>query len=135
MVGRLSLVVVAVLVLGWLAVLERDQLVGDLAVRRLVYATGAKPTVRRDLARPQDAELLTPSPKWRRQRVAYLALRASPGEAAQAGGEVVRREPDDIGTWLVILRTTRGRDPAGAARAEAAIARLSPLTARPGQSR
>jgi hypothetical protein len=40
----------------------------------------------------------------------------------------VRREPDNLAAWVVILDTSRDRDPARAAQAEREVRRLNPLT-------
>jgi predicted Zn-dependent protease len=123
--ARIAVAAVAVLVLAWLAVMERD-------VRLL--ATGSAAAERRDVAAAEadfrSARTLNPdtTPDLRR---AFLYQATGRGEEAVALLEnVVRREPDNLPAWGLLLTFTRESDPATARRALAAARRLDPQRAR-----
>ena len=126
---RGAVVLVALLVIGWLAVLERDtrlQARGTADAQRLDVPGNAARAERALLG----ARLLSPdtAPDVRRAFV----LRATNREDAAIAllEDVVRREPDNLTAWGLIATFARDRDPEAVARAFAARERLDPLSAR-----
>jgi predicted Zn-dependent protease len=124
-VSRVIVAVVAVAVIGWLGVMERDT--------RLL-ASGGKAAGQRDFTRAESdfhaARALSQdtTPDLRRAFLYQAGGRAD--EAVALLEDVVRREPDNLPAWGLLLTFTRERDPATADRARAAIRRLDPLRAR-----
>jgi hypothetical protein len=126
--ARVAVAMTAVLVLAWLAVQERN-------VRLLARGMEAAqpPRAAGDLERADDdlraATLLSPDTGPDVARA--FALQASDRHAAAVEllEDVVRREPQNLGAWRVLLTITREADPAIARRALAAVRRLDPLNA------
>jgi Tfp pilus assembly protein PilF len=126
---RAAVALVAVLVLGWLAVMERDTRLQERAIEasgRL--AVSGNPA--RAEAAFREARFLNPdtTPDVGRA-VLYLARERRPAAAALLR-DVLRREPDNLTAWSVLYGVTRQSDPATARRALAARMRLDPLAAR-----
>jgi predicted Zn-dependent protease len=126
---RLAVGLVAVLVLAWLAVMERDtrlQQRGIEASGRL----GVTGNEARAESAFRDARFLNPdtTPDVGRA-VMYLASERRP-EAVAVLRDVLRREPENLTAWSVLFRVTRESDPALARQALAARERLDPLAAR-----
>ena len=125
MTARVFVAIVAVAVLAWLSVMERNT--------RLL-ANGVAATARQDWDRAEAdfraARLLNPdvAPDLRRSFVYQASSR--PDEAIAVLQDVVRREPDNRAVWGVIEEFTRERDPALSARAREQLRRLDPLNAR-----
>jgi tetratricopeptide (TPR) repeat protein len=128
LVARVAVAVVAVLVLGWLVVLERDR-----RLEARASETSARIIQPGNFERSESdfeaARLLNPdvNPDLKR---AYLYLGA--GRVEQAAGvieDVVRREPDNLAAWAALYTISRERDPAAARRALEARRRLDPLNA------
>jgi hypothetical protein len=124
---RIALAVVAVLVLAWLGVMERD---ARLQARG---AAAAKPP-HADLARADDdlraARLLNPDTTPDVLR-AFVQQAGGHNAAAIATLEdVVRREPDNLPAWGSLYSVSKLTDHAAAKRALAARARLDPVSAR-----
>ena len=119
---------IATLLLAWFLVLARDQHVGDAASGRIAdnprMSRAAWDRVMADLER---ADLLDPSTDWDLTRANYLLLHDR-GAARRQAESIVRREPDNLGAWMLILDTNRDRDPTRAARAEREVRRLNPLS-------
>jgi hypothetical protein len=127
---RIGLAVAAVLLIAWFAVLLRNERTGSYAQLRL----HSDPEMSdRDWAhfidRLRQAELLNPGSKWRVKRAAFLLLRDR-RDALRVADSVLRREPDNLGAWKVVRNAARGVDARRSAQADAAIERLSPITAR-----
>jgi hypothetical protein len=127
--ARVAVGLVAVLVLGWLAVMERDTRLHERGVKasgRLDVAGNEA----RALAAFRAARFLNPdtTPDIGRA-VLHLARERRP-EAAAVLRDVLRREPDNVTAWSVLYGVTRESDPATARRALAARRRLDPLAAR-----
>jgi hypothetical protein len=122
--ARAAVAVVAVAVLAWLAVMERD-----LRLRTSgLQAASAHQLDRagRDL---RASRLLDPdtAPDL---SLAFLAqARGRRGAAIAQVEDVLRREPDNLSAWGLLYRFAPG-DPARAARALAARRRLDPISAR-----
>jgi predicted Zn-dependent protease len=127
--ARVAVAAVAVLVLAWLGVMERDtrlQASGTAAAQRLDVPGNAGRAERAFRA----ARLLTPdtAPDVRR---AFLLRATGRQEAATALlADVVSREPDNLTAWGVLATFARGHDAEAVARALAARRRLDPLRAR-----
>ena len=126
---RAAVAVVAVLAIGWLAVMARDTTLQDRGVAlsgRLSEPGNAARAERAFRA----ARLLNPdtTPDVGRAFL-YLARERRP-EAKALLEDVLRREPDNLTAWGVLYNVSRGHDPATARRALAARARLDPLSAR-----
>jgi hypothetical protein len=124
-IARAVVAVVAVAVIAWLGAMERDTRLlaraGDAATAR-DYAAAE-----RDL---RDAGALTADTTADVRR-AFLLQGTRRGDAARALlADVVRREPDNLTAWGLLLTFARDADPAVAARARAQVRRLDPLRAR-----
>jgi hypothetical protein len=117
---------VALPVVAWFAVLARDQQVGHAGVQRIIESPDmGERDWNKAMADLRAAELLDPSTDWSMARANYLMLRA-PGRARRIAESVVRRDPNNLGAWMVILRATRGVQPERAAQATRRILRLNP---------
>jgi hypothetical protein len=128
-VARVGLAVVAVLVLAWLGVMERDLRLRERGVAALRPGSSAAALAgaERDLRR---SRLLNPDTA---PDVDLALLHRARGDAAgalRAIEDVVRREPDNLGAWATLGLLARGLDDAAVARAAAARRRLDPINAR-----
>jgi hypothetical protein len=127
--ARVCVAAVAVVVLGWLAVMERDtrlEASGSAAVRP--GATAAELTrAESDL---RSARLLNADTQPDVDRALLYRARGDTDRALATIEDVVRREPDNLIAWGVLSVLARGHDPAATARALAARERLDPLDAR-----
>jgi hypothetical protein len=133
-VTRVAVCVAAVLVIGWLGVMERD----ERALKRGVEASG-RVSGAADLARAEqafeDARLLNPDTT---PDVGLAFLYQGAGrrqDAADVVDDVLRREPDNLSAWGLLFTLSRGADAADERRALAARRRLDPLRARPRRER
>ena len=117
MAARFVLATLAVLVIGWTAVLLRDLEVGRDAVDA------------RDASRLESARFLDPSVYWDQVRAGVLLIDGNPDLAAAQAEEVIRTEPDNIAAWSLLRVATRHSDPRRSAQATRALRRLNPLTA------
>jgi hypothetical protein len=114
--ARISLFVIAVLSLAWLAVLLRDQEVGQAG-------------------RLDDAELLNPDSTWQLKRAQRWFARNQPRRAALEAEALLRSEPENIEALFLLVVTTREIDPRRSAQALAEIRRLNPLARAPRRRR
>jgi len=125
---RVGLALVAVLVLAWLGVMERDHRLEARGAAALEAGAGADlPAAERDLRR---ARFLNPDPG---PAVTLALVQRARGQRAPALAtieSVVRDEPDNLLAWASLALLARGTDEAAAARAAAARERLDPLNAR-----
>ena len=125
MIARGLVAVVAVVVIAWLGVMERDTRLlarADHAAQARDYAAAE-----RDL---RDAGTLTADTTGDLRR-AFLLQATKRGDDARALLEdVARREPDNLTAWGLLLTFAREADPGAAARARAQVRRLDPLRAR-----
>jgi hypothetical protein len=127
--ARVAVAVVAVVVLAWLGVMERNE---RLLARGV--ATAGQLNTPADFARAEAdlraARLLNPTTTPDFNRAVLYAGARRPERAIALMRDVVRREPDNRIAWGVLYGFTRDRDPATARRARAALRRLDPLAAR-----
>jgi len=124
-IARVAVAGVAVAVIAWLGVMERD----TRLLARADHAAQARDykAADRDL---RDADTLSADTTADLRR-AFLAQATRRGDEARALLEdVVRREPDNLTAWGLLLTFSREADPAAAERARAQIRRLDPLRAR-----
>jgi hypothetical protein len=127
--ARAVVATVAVLVLAWLGVMERDtrlQASGIAAAQRL----GVPGNAGRAERAFRDARLLTPDTAPDVSRAFLLRATGRRDEATALLDDVVAREPDNLTAWGVLATFARGRDATAVARALAARRRLDPLSAR-----
>jgi hypothetical protein len=124
-VARVGVAVVAVLVIGWLGVMERD----ERLVQRGVKASSAGEAARAEQAF-RDARLLNPDSAPDVLRSFLYVGTDRRAEAQALAEDVLRREPDNLTAWVVLFRISRGTDPATERRALAARRRLDPVNAR-----
>lgn len=111
----------------WSAVLWRDERIGSSAVDRILRNPDLGDAAWADeMESLRDAELLNPGTSWDIARAGALLQRGRPDDAERVIEDVVGREPDNVEGWVVLHDVVRGRDPARAAEARAAILRLNP---------
>jgi hypothetical protein len=126
-VARVLLAVLAVGLVVWSAVLWRDEQIGSAAVDRILRNPDLGGAAwADDMQSLHDAELLNPGTSWDIARAGALLQRERPSAAERVIEDVVEREPENVEAWLVLHDVVRGRDPARAAEARAAILRLNP---------
>jgi Flp pilus assembly protein TadD len=116
-----ALAAVAVVVVAWLGVMERD--------RRLFDRGAAAATLRRADSDLRAADLLNPDSGPDLVRAIKLQFAGRWREAITTIERVLRREPDNLYAWNALGAVARGRDPAALRRARAAARRLDPLNA------
>jgi predicted Zn-dependent protease len=124
---RAAVAVVAVLVIAWLSVMERD-------VRR--QADGVAAAQQRDFAAADEAfraaRTLNPDTAPDVNRAFVYERTGRHAAAAAVLEDVVRREPDNLTAWGLLYTFTKDQDPATAARALEARRRLDPVSAAGG---
>jgi hypothetical protein len=131
MLPRVALALCAVLAVAWLGVLVRDREVGEESAAPLLYQPNmSEARFQRYVDRLGEATFLNPDPTVDIVRATYQLVRGHREVAAVEAERIVRREPQNLTGWSILYRATRGRDPAEAARAAAAIRRLNPLSSR-----
>ena len=128
MVVRGLLIAFAVLVVGWLGVLLRDERIGEDATQRIFDSPGLDARqIDRELATLEDARTLDPDPKLDLARAGILVQQRRFAEAAVVAETVARAEPANYVAWTLLERATRSSDPARAAAARLELRRLNPL--------
>ena len=131
MATRAVLAVVAVLAIGWLGVLLRNEhVLSGVGNHVFSTASGDQKVADRDLDRLEGAALLTPDPKADLQRAAILLLLDRRAEAAAIATERVRHEPANLDAWMLLYRATEGIDRRREVASLRNIRRLNPLSAR-----
>jgi hypothetical protein len=128
-VARAVVAVVAILLIAWLAVMERDARLLERGVQ-----TSGRGHIPGNPERAEkafrDARVLNPDTEPDLGR-AFLYFGTNRRARARALVEdVLRREPDNLTAWGLLFRVANEVDPAGARRALAARRRLDPLSAR-----
>lgn len=129
MAARLAVAALALVLVGWLGVMERDAHLQARAVEaaRPPRAAGDLERAASDL---RAARLLNPDTAPDVLRAFVLQAAGEDRAALALVSDVVRREPDNLDAWGVLYTLTRQRDPATAQRALAARQRLDPVRAR-----
>ena len=129
MIARVAVATVAIGVLAWLAIMERDA-----RLQARVTATpgnlAVPATLARDDADLRDARLLDPDTTPDLIRAFAFRGAGQPARSAAILKRVVRNEPDNLLAWSALLTVSTGRDPVTARRARAELRRLDPMDAR-----
>jgi predicted Zn-dependent protease len=119
---------VAIVVLAWLAVMERDARLEQRGVAAAGLQTpAARARAERDF---RSARLLNPDSGPDVSRAFVLQAEGRSAAAIRAIRGVLRREPDNLQAWAVLATFARGHDPAAVREAFAADRRLDPISAR-----
>jgi len=130
MLARFALLGVAVLVLGWLGVLYRDyRIIDDVSPGLIGDSRMSDGEFEREARRLERADLLNPDPTWRLNLGLALVDR-NPRRAVRELEGVVASEPDNLIAWKILRVGARPVDRRLAARAQAEVERLDPLTER-----
>jgi len=118
-------VVVAVVLLAWLAVNERNL---------RVQASGTAATAKQNFARAEHdfarSSWLNPDTTPDLQRAYVLDARREHDRAIRVAREVLRSEPENRDAWGLLLGFVRDQRSPLAQRARAEVRRLNPLAAR-----
>jgi hypothetical protein len=126
LLARVLIALIAVALIAWFGLLARNHSIGAAASHRVVTQPEMNAA---DWERAMDdlqrAELLDPSTEWSLTRAQYLLLRDRRA-ALDVANSVLRREPDNLAAWWVVLRAAREIDPPRWREAVAAIERLNP---------
>lgn len=122
--GRMAIALVAVVVVAWLVIMERNTRLEANSLNAAGHHQIAKAL--HDL---HGARLLNPdtTPTLRRGLLYFTQGNAAATRAAL--DSVVSKEPDNLQAWSGLLAISRQGDPAGTRRALAVIKRLDPLDA------
>jgi hypothetical protein len=126
--ARLAVALVALVAIGWLAVMERDARLYDRGI-----AAGGSLDDPRTSARADDdleaARLLNPdrTPDVGRSLILWTVGRAP--EARALLEDVVRAEPDNLSAWTALSWVNDGHDRSLERRVVAEMLRLDPLNA------
>ena len=126
---RAALALISVVVIAWLAVMERDVRLQrrGVATAGNVRDAGSLERADSDLRR---ARLLSPSTAPDVIRAFNFQVHGRRREGIRVLEDVLRREPRNLQAWVVLERLARGFDPAARQRALAAERRLNPIDAR-----
>jgi hypothetical protein len=125
--ARIAVAVIAVGVIGWLAVMERD----TRLYQRGIAAGGSldnPQTIARAESDLEDARLLTPdrTPDVGRALILWTAGHAAPARTVLE--DVVASEPDNLSAWTALGWVNAGADPQLGRRVAAELRRLDPLS-------
>jgi hypothetical protein len=123
--ARFVLALVAVLMLAWLGIMERDTRVQS---RGLEAARAGD--VPRALADLRSAGFLNPATSGEQVRAVLYFGQGDRPSATAILRDVVRREPDNLAGWRDLVIVARGADPVLLRRAQAEVRRLDRLDAR-----
>src|SRR4051812_47217413 len=126
--ARIALALTAVLALGWLGVLLRDNLLAVPAA--FVIIEPKEPSQARFEAAMDDlraAEYLNPDRTPRLNQARFLNRRKQYRQALVIANGVAAREPENIAAWAEVFRAASAVDPARAALAKRRILELNPL--------
>jgi predicted Zn-dependent protease len=124
-IARVLVGVLAVVVIAWFAVLEVDQRNQSVGLDQAAHGKVAS-----GLRHLERAQKLNPDPQLELLTAFVRYGGGAPGRAQRDIEAILRREPDNILGWQYLARVARGRDPQAEFRAQAAIRRLDPLSAR-----
>jgi len=123
---RVIVAVIALVLIGWLVVMERDARLYD----RGVAAGGALDDAETAARAEEDlraARLLSPDRTPDVGRALILWTTGRSAEARALLDDVVRAEPDNLSAWAALGWANAGRDAALERRVRAQIRRLDPL--------
>jgi hypothetical protein len=124
---------VAVLVIGWLGVLYRDhRIIDDVSPGLIGDSRMSDREFEREARRLERADLLNPDPTWR-LNLGLAMVDRNPRRAVREFQGVVTSEPDNLIAWKILRVGARPVDRRLAARAQAEVERLDPLTEREGR--
>jgi predicted Zn-dependent protease len=112
---RVSMALVAVLVLAWLAVLLRD------------YEVGRDGLVERDPEQVESARLLDPNRDLDLTLASVYLLNGESRRAAAEAERLVAAEPDNAVAWSLLRAATREDEPRRSAQAATELRKLNPL--------
>jgi hypothetical protein len=131
--ARVCVALTALVLLGWLAIMERDTRLQARGAAALRPGASASQLARAgtDLRR---AGQLNPDTVPDVDLALLERARGRQARASKTIEDVVRREPDNLVAWAVLAVLARAGDPAAYDRALAARARLDPLNARRSRS-
>ena len=129
MAARVAIGVVALVVLAWLGVMERDARQTALGVAAAGGRNGDGSLARAE-RHLRAARFLNPDSSPDLGLAAVYNADGRSREAISLLERVTRREPDNIDAWGLLFVLARDRDPAAAQRALSARRRLDPLRAR-----
>ena len=122
---RTLIAVIAVALIGWLAVMERDARLYDRGI-----AAGGRLDDPQTIARAdsdlRDARLLSPDRTPDIGRALFLWTTGRAGQARALLEDVVHAEPDNLSAWTALGWVNAGRDPALTRRVTAEMRRLDP---------
>jgi hypothetical protein len=123
---RVAIAVLAVAVISWFAVMERDARLYDRAI-----AAGGRledpATIARAESDLRDARWLNPDRTPDLARVVVLVTTGRREVAVAVAQDLVRAEPDNVSAWDALDYANGDRDPALKRQAAAEIRRLDPL--------
>ncbi len=109
--ARAALAVLAIVLIAWFTVLVgRDRLAQDARARLIAEPRMSDREWDRTMGDFEDAAALKPGTEWDNIRANYLLVRDKPA-AVRLAASVVRREPDNLDSWAVILRGAGESDP------------------------
>jgi hypothetical protein len=128
--ARIAVALVAIVVLAWLGVMERDRRLFERGAATAGNLRTAADVSRAD-ADLRGARFLNPDLLPDVTRALVYRYDGRHREAIALVEDVVREEPENRGAWGGLLTLAQGRDPAAAERARAALRRLDPINARP----
>lgn len=132
--ARASVAMLAVVVLAWLGVLERDDRLLRRGVEISGHVQGTDDAASAEAAF-RGARFLNPDTSPDVGRAVLYQGRGEPERAVALLRDVLNREPDNLTAWGLLLGLSRGVDPATERRALEARQRLDPLNARPRRAR
>lgn len=124
--ARIAVALVALAVIAWLGVMERD----TRLLARGIAATGPPPDLPRAESALRAARLLNSDTRADVFLAATEERLGRRGQAVDTLQDVLRREPDNLGAWIVLGYVARD-EPVIVRKALAARARLDPVNARP----
>jgi hypothetical protein len=130
MLARFALLAVAVLMLGWLGVLYRDhRIIDDVSPGLIGDSRMSDREFESEAQRLERADLLNPDPTWS-LNLGLALVERNPRRAVRELEGVVAGEPDNLIAWKILRVAARRVDRRLAARAQAEVERLDPLTER-----
>ena len=128
MLARIAVAIIAVGVIGWLAVMERNARLYE----RGIAAGGSlddSTTIARAESDLEAARLLTPDRTPDGGRALILWVTGRTADARAVLEDVVASEPDNLSAWTELGWVNAGADPALERRVAAEMRRLDPLSA------